>query len=385
MNMTLSSEIQYIAIFIVLILLPKILLRFRIPIGISSLAIGAAVGISLGWFKNDLLVDILAQLGITTLFLFAGMEVEVEEIKKDLPTISKFLLKNLVFIFVCAFAFTELLNLEFRPSLILAIGVLTPSAGFILNSLKLFQFKPTEEYWIKSQAISKEIVAIFIMFLALQADDFSTFLVSGGVLILLIFSLPIIFKVFLRFIAPYAPRTEVSFLILVAFVAGIITKKIGAYYLVGAFIAGVVAGQFRHFIESEESDRILSSVYSFFSIFVPFYFFSSGLKITTDFFTLKGLLIGIALFIILVPARVGLLNFSISRYLSEFWEDRKAISISLTPTLIFGLVMMSILKEKFLVHTDILSGLVIYTVLASLLPSIVFQKAPPEAFDTSTV
>ena len=385
MELELSSELRYISIFVILILLPKILLRFRIPIGISSLAIGALVGSTLGWFQNDLLIDILAKLGITTLFLFAGMEVEIDEIKKDLPTISKFALKTLVFTFICAFIFTQLLGLPFRPSIILAIGVLTPSAGFILNSLKLFQFKPSEEYWIKSQAISKEIVAIFIMFIALQAGDLRSFLISKAVLLLLIFSLPIIFKVFLKFIAPYAPRTEVSFLILVAFVAGIITKKIGTYYLVGAFISGVVAGQFKHFIKSEESDRILNSVNSFFSIFVPFYFFSSGLKITSDFFTLNGLIIGLALAVTIIPARIGLLIYSIKHFLSEFWEDRKAISVSLTPTLIFGLVMMSILREKFNVSTDILSGLVIYTVLASLIPSIVFKKAPPEAFDTSTV
>lgn len=385
MDMNFSSELQYILLFVTLILLPKILLRFRIPVGISSLAIGAIVGMSLGWFQNDLLIDILAKLGITTLFLFAGMEVEVDEIKKDLPTISKFLLKTLVFIFICAGIFTKVLDLEFRPSLILAIGVLTPSAGFILNSLKLFQFKPSEEYWIKSQAISKEIVAILIMFIALQADDLRTFLISKAVLLVLIFTLPIIFKLFLKFIAPYAPRSEVSFLILVAFVAGVITKKIGTYYLVGAFISGVVAGQFKHFIKSEESDRILNSVNSFFSIFVPFYFFASGLKITADFFTLKGLIIGLALSVTIIPARIGLLIYSIKHFLSEFWEDRHAISISLTPTLIFGLVMMSILKNKFNVSTDILSGLVIYTVLASLIPSIVFKKAPPEAFDTSRI
>jgi Kef-type K+ transport system membrane component KefB len=385
MELTLSSELQYISIFVILILLPKVLLRFRIPIGISSLLIGSVVGTSLGWFQNDLLIDILAKLGITTLFLFAGMEVEVDEIKKDFPTISKFLVKTLILTFICAFAFTKVLDLEFRPSLILAIGVLTPSAGFILNSLKLFQFKPSEEYWIKSQAISKEIIAIFIMFLALQADDLRTFFISKAILLVLIFSLPIIFKIFLKFIAPYAPKTEVSFLILVAFVAGIITKKIGTYYLVGAFISGVVAGQFKHFIESEDSDRILNSVNSFFSIFVPFYFFSSGLKITTDYFTLNGLIIGIALALTIIPIRIGLLIYSIKHFLSEFWEDRHAISISLTPTLIFGLVMMGILREKFNVNTDILSGLIIYTVLASLIPSIVFKKAPPEAFDTSTV
>lgn len=385
MDFIISSEIKYIILFSVLILVPKVLLRFRIPIGISSLALGAITGISLGWFQNDLLVDVLAKLGITTLFLFAGMEVEVDEIKKDFPTISKFLFKTLILIFFAAFIFTKVLDLDYRPALILSIGVLTPSAGFILNSLKLFQFKPTEEYWIKSQAISKEIVAIFIMFVALQSGDLKSFLISKAVLLLLIFSLPIIFKVFLKFIAPYAPKTEVSFLILVAFIAGVITKKIGTYYLVGAFIAGVVAGQFKHFIESEESDRILNSLSSFFAIFVPFYFFSSGLKITTDFFTMKGLIIGLLLFLFMIPTRVALLTYAIKKYLSEFWEDRKAISISLMPTLIFGLVMMSILKEKFNVDTNILSGLVIYTVLASLVPSIVFQKAPPEAFDTSTL
>ena len=224
-----------------ILLLPKLLLRFRIPSGITAFAIGCVcVNIDL-LASDDQLILMLARLGITSLFLFAGMEINISEIKEHSKPLTKYLFKSLLIIFLSAMAFVFFFKESIQVSMIIGIAILTPSAGFILSSLGGYNFTDNQKFWIKIKAISKEIAAITVLFFALQINDPQSLGISILVLAALIYILPKIFKFFLKTIAPYAPGTEVSFLVLIAFTTGIITKKLGTHYLVGAFITGVVA------------------------------------------------------------------------------------------------------------------------------------------------
>ncbi len=379
----LSMEYQYLIIVSTLLLLPKLLLRFHIPAGISALIIGCICINLLGWFKDDQMIITLARLGITSLFVFAGMEIELESLKKNFKPLSGYLLKSLGLIIGTAIGIYLLFSLSFQVSLIIAIAIFTPSAGFILSSLKHYDLKEEEIFWIKLKAISKEVAAILTLFVALQLDDIPSLLKTKVIFIALMLVLPHLFKFYLKFIAPYAPKTEVSWLVIIAFVTGVLTKKLGTHYLVGAFATGIIAGQFNHFINSEHSKRIENSLSAFYNIFVPFYFFSAGLIITKEFFVLEGLLYGLGLIILFIPIRIYSVVLSIKYFITDFWEDRFKISISLMPTLIFGLVIVGILKDRFNVSPSILSGIVLYTLAASILPAIYFDKMPAEDYDLS--
>lgn len=378
-------EYQYLIFLSLILLLPKILLRFRIPTGITAMALGCFCINLFGWFDQDQLILTLARLGITSLFLFAGMEIEVSALKENYKPLIQYILKSLGLTILTALGIYFIIPTTFQIALIISIAIFTPSAGFILSSLKHYDLNDEEIFWIKMKAISKEIAAIITLFIALQLNDLGSLLQTKLIFLAMFLILPYIFKLYLRFIAPYAPKSEVSFLVIIAFIAGVLTKKLGTHYLVGAFAAGVVAGQFNHFFTSEHAHRIESSLMAFYSIFVPFYFFSAGLVITPDFFTLKGLVIGILLCLTILPLRIYSIILSIKYFIKDFWQDRMKISISLAPNLIFGLVIIGILKEKFNVEPYILSALVIYTLIASFLPSIYFEKTPPEEYDLSRV
>ena len=161
--------------------------------------------------------------------------------------------------------------------------------------------------------------------------------------------------------------------------------KIGAYYLIGAFIAGVVAAQFRHFIKTENSEKMLYSIAFFSSLLIPFYFFKAGINVDLTTFTIKSLAFGVAFLIIFVPLRYGNVFLSIRLFLPECWNSRYQITLSLMPTLIFGLVIAAILRDKFGVSTDIVNGLIIYTLLSSIIPSVLLKSASPEEYDSRTV
>jgi len=326
----------------------------------------------------------LSRLGITSLFLFAGMEVDIQDLQKNSSAISKNLLKAVGVIFITTFLCGHFLDLGFRPSLILALGLMTPSTGFILNSLKASNFKEQEEYWIRTKAISKEIVAIFLLFLALQSQTWEQLLSSTAVILAMSLLLPTIFRFFLKRIAPYAPDSEVAFLVLIALVCGVITMKIGAYYLVGAFIVGMTAGRFKHFMDNDNSTNSLQALASFCTVFIPFYFYKAGLGFSNDLFTQDGLLMGLLFLGICIPVRILSVFSTMHFFIKDFWEDRWPIAMNLLPTLIFGLVIASVLKQDFQVSPYIISGLVIYTVVSSIIPTFYNKKSPTQKLDQST-
>ena len=76
-----TEDIRLFILIASILLVPKILLRFRLPSGITAILLGLAAGVGLDWYDNSQTLYILGTLGITSLFLFAGMEVEVSSKK----------------------------------------------------------------------------------------------------------------------------------------------------------------------------------------------------------------------------------------------------------------------------------------------------------------
>ncbi|MFK8137790.1 MAG: cation:proton antiporter [Bdellovibrionales bacterium] len=384
-EITVSLDIQYFILITALLILPKVLLRFGVPTGISSLALGTITALSLGWFAEGQVIPILSTLGITSLFLFAGLEVDFSELKEDSNVLIRHLLKAFVFILLSTMLIYFGFGFDMQTSIVLTLALTTPSTGFILNSINAYNFEATQKHWIKSKAISHEIIALIILFFAIKSDSLVNLGTSLLALIGLIVTLPIIFKYFLKVIAPFSPDSEATFMILIALLAGVATKAIGTYYLVGAFIAGVVAAQFRHFVSTENSEKMLYAVSFFASLFIPFYFYKGGLSLGSSELTWNGAIYGLLFFAIFVPLRYLSVILSIRWFLPECWDGRKEISISLMPTLIFGLVISTILKDRFGVSDDIVFGIVLYSILTSILPAIRFKKAPPDVYDTALV
>lgn len=380
-----SIEIKYFLLFSVILIFPKILLRFHIPTALTSLSLGFLTAHTLGWFENDQLLLMLSRLGITSLFLFAGMEVEIDELKKNATVLSRHLVVVTIMIFLTGFIVFYFFEHDFRISLLLALGLMTPSTGFILNSLSGFQLGERQEKWIRSIAISKELVAIFLLFFMLQTESLKGFLISTASLILMIALLPVVFKFFLKAVAPFAPDSEVSFLILIALLCGVVTMKLGTYYLVGAFIVGMTAGRFKHFIHNDNSKQMLYALNLFFSFFVPFYFFRAGLTFPADVLSWKGVSTGILFLGVFLPLRYFSTISTIWLFLRDSWKDRVSISVPLLPTLIFGLVIATILREKLGAPDHLVAGLIIYTLGSSIIPWFFLKKAPPENYDASIV
>jgi Kef-type K+ transport system membrane component KefB len=372
-NISLTKDLEYLIIFSTVLIFPKMLLKFKIPSGITALLIGCIFGYFDSAIQADQLFRFLAQIGITSLFVFSGLEVNINEFKEDKDYLIKYSLKSLISLTIITFGLREVLDLSVQNSIILALGIFTPSAGFIINSLHSFKIGEDQEYWVKSKAISKEVISIIVMFIALQSHDLKVMSFSILFFVGLFLILPFVFKFYFKFISPYAPNSEVPFLVVISLIAGVISKELGAYYLIGAFIVGLVGSQFKHKIFKHDEETLFMALSSFFNVFLPFYFFYAGVKLSFSGFTVEALQLGGVFLVIFIPLRLMLNATSIKWMLTDFKKHPYDISLSLMPTLIFGLVIAGILKERNIVSPTIIYGLIFYTLISSLLPTVLFS------------
>lgn len=370
--LSLTADLKYLGIFVLVLILPNVLLKLKIPAGISALFIGVTFGYYSPEIQDDQLIRFLAQIGITSLFVFSGLEVDFGELKRNGSYLTKFVLQSVFMLGIIILGLHDFMELDYQTSTLLALGIFTPSTGFILNSLHSLNLGEGQEYWVKSKAISKELISIIIMFFALQSGNLKQMIISTVIFIVLITILPRVFKLFFKYISPLSPNLEVPFLVALSLAAGIISKELGTYYLVGAFIVGLVGASFKKEIFKENEKQIFSSLSTFFTVFLPFYFFFAGLKLSFSGFNLKALQLGFIFLVIFIPLRFMLSNTSMRHFLKDFKEQRFHISLSLMPTLIFGLVIAGELKQRHFVSSDIIYALIFYTLISSLIPTIHF-------------
>jgi len=360
----LPKDLSYVLLLFVLFVVPRFLQRYRLPGAVTALALGVGAT-ALGLFQQDETIALMSTFGIVALFLFAGLDVDLEALKPDARVLGQHLAIWAVTLALFTTAAAALFNLAVRESALVALALITPSTGFILDSLDLFGLSASEKRWTKSKAIASELLALIMMFLVLQSDSPRELGLSVLALVALIVALPPIFRWFASRIAPFAPRSEFAFLLMVAVVAASATRRLGVYYLVGAFVVGLAARQFRARLPAMSSE--------FASFFVPFYFFHAGQYISHDELSLPVLFTGLALLMILVPVRLGEVTLHRWVALRERPEKSLRIGVALLPTLVFTLVIVDILRARPGVPSALLGALVLYTTLITLLPGLILR------------
>lgn len=369
-----SRELVYLLLIFALLVIPRALQRFRLPAPITCLLFGIAAMLALGNSVHDPVVTLLSTLGISSLFLFAGLEVDMQELRRGLWPLVAHLAIRIGTLALLSWLGWRYLGLGWQASALLALALLTPSTGFILDTLERLGLDEEERFWVTSKAIAGELLALAALFVVLQAGDPVQLGVSTLAMLALLIGLPLLYVAFGRWIVPHAPGSEFSLLVMAGFVAAFITYKLGVYYLVGAFIAGLVARLLRTRIPRMASDENIHALRLFASFFVPFYFFHAGSQIARDALTLEALGLGLLLTAVVVPLRVAMVWLQ-RRVLfrGEHEHSTFKVSVALTPTLVFTLVLAEILHSRFGLSGTLTGALVLYTTLNTLLPSLLLR------------
>lgn len=382
--MSLSTERELIGLLFLfgILVVPKVLQRYNIPAPLTCLVFGFVATLHLPELRYHQTLLLLAALGISSLFLFAGLEVRLEELRHNMRPLLGHLLIQVLLLATVTVGVMLWAKLNLQAGVLLALALLTPSTGFILESLARWGVDEHELFWIKTKAISSELLALAILFLAMQSTTLEILAISLGVLWLMLAMLPLLFLAFVRLVLPHAPGSEFSFLVLMGLIAAYVTKHLGVYYLVGAFLVGFLAQQLRSRMPSLVSDELLGAVRLFASFFIPFYFFRSGLHIPPEALSWSAFWLGVTVSLILLPLRIGIICLQRKTVIHEHWRCRLRISITLMPTLIFTLVLAAILRETFELPDTLYGGLLIYTLISTALPTFILPG--PVKMDSSS-
>jgi Kef-type K+ transport system membrane component KefB len=374
----LSSEIAYIVLLFGLFIVPRILQRWGVPTAIAAFAIGAGVGMGLGLFQGDDTIALLSTLGIVSLFLFAGLEVKFRELRRGSKVLLQHIAMRIVLVGGAAWVIVHFGLLEWRPAILVALALMTPSTGFILDSLDSLAKDENDRFWIRSKAIAVEMVALALMFFTLKSESVEGLAVSTLALVVMILVLPLAFRAFGKVVLPHAPKSDFAFLVIVAAACALITRNLGVYYLVGAFIVGVVAQSFRAQMPSMKTEQMIQAVEALASLLVPFYFFHAGLELRREDFSLEALGAGLVMALCTVPIR--LLSVSLHRRiaLKEPFRQSLKVAVPMLPTLVFTLVIAGILRDEYDIPSWLFGGLIVYAFVTTILPALFTHKPPPD-------
>ena len=374
-----GDDAVLVGLLLFLIVVPRLLQRYRIPAAISSLLFGFGAQ-QLGLIPPSATLGLLSTLGIVALFLFAGLEIRGDELRRDARVLLQFGGIWTAFALLTAWGAAHAFDLGTRSAALVALALLTPSTGFILSSLDSSGFSDAERFAIKSKAIAAELLALGALFVIMQSTSIRQLgiatLALGGILIVI----PLAFRFFARAVAPHAPKSEFAFLLGVAVVTALVTRALGVYYLLGAFIVGVAAQRFRSHLPAFSSERLVDALEAFGSVFIPFYFFVAGTHIDRSQTGWWAVALGLAFLFAFVPIRVAVFAFHRRVALKEAVTTSRRVATALVPTLVFTLVISDLLRTRIGAPDYVIGALIVYTILNTLVPAL-FLGAPTPEFE----
>src|SRR5690606_32417650 len=108
---------------------------------------------------------------ISSLFLFAGLEVDLRELRRGMNPLLAHLVIRSASLAGAAWVGWRYFGLGWQAAALLALALLTPSTGFILDTLARLGLNEQERFWVTSKAIAGELLALAALFVVLQAGD----------------------------------------------------------------------------------------------------------------------------------------------------------------------------------------------------------------------
>jgi Kef-type K+ transport system membrane component KefB len=367
-------EIAYLILIPALLIVPRALQRFLLPAPLACFGFGLLTAVFLGALPQMALLSLMATLGVSTLFLYAGIETDLHVLRGGARELAAHLALRLVNLGALTWAAMQFLGLSWQAGCLLALALLTPSTGFILDTLSSLGLTDEERRSVTNKAIGGELLALVMLFVVLQSDSLAGFATSSAVLVALIVILPLAYLALGRLVVRVAPGSEFSLLIMIGLLAASATDHLGVEYLVGAFLAGLTARLMRGRIPGFASDANLHAVKLFASFFVPFYFFYRGLSVPHKVLGWNALTAGLVAIAVLAPLRVGLVWLQRRLVMKEDGHASLRVAIALVPTLIFTLVLATILRERYGISETIYGALLVYAAVTTLLPSLVMAR-----------
>lgn len=368
--------LKFLVTIVILFVLPKIIRRYtKLPAPLAEVFLGTILGLAFSrFFFIDDMISVLSTIGIITLFVHSGIEANLDFVLQKKRFFMENVLIHLALILLVSLGVKMFLHLSFTTGFITALALTTPSASYIISSVKGQDEK--KQKWIEGKALAGEILALLLLIFALHIDSVWMLAITIATLGLLLIVLPVLLKKLYNGFFSRMQGIEFSFIFIVALVSAYITDFLGLHFLVGAFTAGLVSRRFmkelvnnpdhKH-INRSTGRQILEGFNFFAMIFIPFYFFKVGLQINSEVLTLWNIVIGVSLSAVISFVRLLLMTWHRKIRARESIMTASRVSSFILPTLVFTFVIAEILQKSYEISEALFGTLFIYGVMTALI------------------
>ena len=266
--------------------------RIGIPAVIGQLLVGILIGPAvLGWVHNNAFMHTFSEIGVIILMFIAGLESDLEMLKKYFKPALAVAFSGVVFPVVLIYFFGKLFHFSFEQAIFLGVTFSATSVSISVEVLKeLKRLKSKEGTTILGAAVIDDIISVIILSVLVsmfsnvakaQGGHHSSNLWMSFLLDALYFV--VIFFLF-EWIAPKMMRlgehlkvaSSVTLMSIVLFLGmAWLAEQVGLSDVVGAFFAGVAIAQTPY---KQEVDSNIEPIG--YAVFIPMFFVSIGLNMT---------------------------------------------------------------------------------------------------------
>lgn len=343
--------------------------RLGLPAVVGKLIIGVIIGPAIfSWVENSEIIDELSEIGVLLLMFIAGLETDIDELKRSFKSSTAVAIGGILLPFVGGYLVGTAIGME--PSHVIFLGLLlsATSVSITVQSLKeLNMLKSRESTTILGAAILDDILVVILLAFVMSifgGEEINLVLVISKKFIFFIITGLMIWKGakwFMKWLAPLrVTESVISAGLIVCFLLAFVAEELGVAGIIGAFAAGLAISQTKY---KEEVEHKLEPIA--YAIFVPIFFVSVGFSVS---FEGLGEHLGLIAVLSITAILSKLLGSGLGARLTGF-STRSSLGIGsgMVSRGEVALIIATIGLESGLLNPDYFTVLVIVVILTTLI------------------
>lgn len=343
--------------------------RLGLPAVVGKLIIGVIIGPAIfSWVENSEIIDELSEIGVLLLMFIAGLETDIDELKRSFKSSTAVAIGGILLPFVGGYLVGTAIGME--PSHVIFLGLLlsATSVSISVQSLKeLNMLNSRESTTILGAAILDDILVVILLAFVMSifgGEEVNLVLVISKKFIFFIITGLMIWKGakwFMKWLAPLrVTESVISAGLIVCFLLAFVAEELGVAGIIGAFAAGLAISQTKY---KEEVEHKLEPIA--YAIFVPIFFVSVGFSVS---FEGLGEHLGLIAVLSITAILSKLLGSGLGARLTGF-STRSSLGIGsgMVSRGEVALIIATIGLESGLLNPDYFTVLVIVVILTTLI------------------
>ncbi|MGK4077979.1 cation:proton antiporter [Ligilactobacillus salivarius] len=359
--------------------------RVGMPAVIGQLLVGIILGPAmLGWVTSNNFVHIFSEIGVVILMFMAGLESDLDLLKKYLKPATSVALFGVIAPIILVYLLGRIYNFTNEEAIFLGVTFAATSVSISVEVLKELKKLDTKEgTTILGAAVIDDILAVLILSVLVsifsdvaQAEGGHTQSNLGvGILIQVIYFVGI-YLVF-RWIAPLLMKiseklpissSEILMSLVICLGMAFFADLVGLSAVVGSFFAGVAVAQTPYKQEIDSSIEPIG-----YAVFIPMFFVSIGLNMT-----FKGLLTNwlfiVILLVLALLTKWGGCGLG-AKMLGMSWRSGDIIGAGMVSRGEMALIIAQVGYEAHLLSDKFYSSVIIVIILTTIIAPFMLKSA----------